>query len=335
MTLLRNIYLFCILCFPAAEVNARGPEPFQPHGKGSGLIFANFHKGITQFSKDNAAFELVRAYLGYEHFLSPEYSARLTLDIGSPDDVSPYSKLRRYAYFKYAYGQYEKNGFTFQFGLISTLHFKLQEQLWERRYMRKAFADEFRLGPSADLGTSVVYRFSRSFEADFSMMNGEGYSRLQMDDKFKYAAGLTFDSGNGLINRAYIDYMKNGTSQVSYTWLTSYTCKKNLNLVFEYNYQQNHDLVKGRDLYGYSLYGKYNLHPSWQLFARFDMLNSNITEDSSIPWHLAEDGSALIAGVQLSPVKGIKIALNYQDWVPRALNLANRSYLFVDMEIKL
>jgi hypothetical protein len=219
--------------------------------------------------------------------------------------------------------------------LIPTLHFKLQEFLWERRYMRKAFADEFRLGPSADLGASVVYAISPRLEADFSMMNGEGYTKLQMDDKFKYTAGVTYYFRDWLINRAYIDYMKNGIAQVSYTWVTSCTHKKNLNLVFEYNYQQNHDQAHGRDLFGYSLYGKYNINPHLQLFARYDMLLSNTEDDSEIPWHLSEDGSALIAGVQLSPVKGIKMALNYQDWVPRALNMGSRSYLFLDMEIKL
>ncbi len=322
--------------FFAFMLTATGQEAgnFEPYGKGTGVIFANFHRGISKASSDNSAFELVRAYLGYEHFLSPEFSARLTLDIGSPDDISPFSKLRRYAYFKYAYGEYQKEKLTIQFGLIGTLHYKLQEKLWERRYMRKAFADEFRLGPSADLGTSAVYTFNNKWEADFTIMNGEGFSRLQMDDKFKFAAGLTFDLDK-ITNRLYIDYMHNEVSQVSYCWVTSYTHTKNLNLVFEYNYQQNHNLAKNRDLYGYSLYGKFNIHPQYQLFSRFDMLKSNLAKSANIPWNLPGDGSALIAGLQYTPVKGIKMALNYQDWVPRAANLPSNSYIFLDMEIRL
>jgi hypothetical protein len=319
----------------AMALSAQEEQEFTPYGKGSGVIFTNFHKGISEASSDEAAFELVRAYLGYEHFLSPEFSARLTLDIGSPDDISPFSRLRRYAYFKFAYGQYHKDNLTLRFGLIGTLHYKLQETLWERRYMRKAFADEFRLGPSADLGTQVVYSFSKSIEADLTLMNGEGFTRLQMDDKFKYAAGLTWNKNNGLINRIYIDYMHKEVSQITYTWVSSYTYRQNLNLVFEYNHQQNFNLQKDQDLYGYSVYGKYNIHPGYQLFARFDMLKSNTTEGNTLPWHLAEDGSALVGGVQYSPVKGIKIALNYQDWVPRAVNAPNRSYIYLDMEIKL
>lgn len=308
---------------------------FKPNGKSSGIIFANFHQGISSAASNLSAFELVRAYLEYKHFLSQELSARITLDVGSPDDVSPYSRIRRYAYFKYAYGEYSHESLKVQFGLISTLQFKLQEELWERRYMKKAFADEFKLGPSADLGASVSYDFSPSFQADITMMNGEGYTRLQMDDAFKYAIGLTYSYKDQFINRFYMDYMKNGIAQSTYTWVSSYTHKNNLNLVFEYNHQFNNNLSSGRELYGYSLYGKYNLKPTYQLFARYDILRSNALSEGENPWHLAEDGSMLIAGLQVAPVKGLKVALNYQDWVPYAANMPTKSFIFLDMEIRL
>jgi len=331
----------CISCLFVAFILGSFPawsqqvDEFQPYGYGEGRIFANFHKGISPASSDEAAFELVRAYLGYRHNLSPEISARITLDIGSPDDISPYSRLRRYAYFKYAYVQYLKNDFTFQFGLIGTLQFELQEQLWERRYLKKAFADEFKLGPSADLGALIEYRFSEILQADLTMMNGEGYTRLQMDDVFKYAIGATLSYPGSLINRIYVDFMRGPFNQLTYTWVSSYTHKKNLNLTFEYNYQQNTNLLGHHDLFGYSIYGKYNITSGYQLFARYDMLKSNIPPGRTNPWHLAEDGSMLIGGIQYSPLKSVKVALNYQDWVPWAANLPTRSYVYIDLEIKL
>jgi hypothetical protein len=331
--------LFCIsailLALNLSNATAQEVESFKPYGKASGLIFANFHKGISSASSNASAFELVRAYLEYKHNLSTEFSARITLDVGSPDDISPYSRIRRYAYFKYAYGEYTRENLKIQFGLISTLQFKLQEDLWERRYLKKAFADEFKLGSSADLGASVVYDFNPSFKADFTMMNGEGYTRLQMDDAYKYAIGLTYSFRDQFINRFYMDYMKNGIAQSTYTWVSSYTHKNNLNLVFEYNHQYNNNLAEGRDLYGYSMYGKYNLTPAYQLFARYDILKSNVMNEGENPWHLAEDGSMLIAGLQFIPVKGIKLALNYQDWVPLAANMPTQSFIFLDMEIRL
>lgn len=314
---------------------AQEETSFKPYGKPSGLIFANFHQGISSEASNASAFELVRAYLEYKHFLSSEFSARITLDVGSPDDISPYSRIRRYAYFKYAYGEYAKEKLKVQFGLISTLQFKLQEELWERRYLKKAFADEFKLGPSADLGASVVYDFHPSLKADLTMMNGEGYTRLQMDDAFKYALGITYSYRKQFINRFYMDYMKNGIAQSTYTWVTSYTHKNNLNLVFEYNHQFNNNLSEGKELYGYSLYGKYNLTSTYQIFTRYDILKSNSMAEGENPWNLVEDGSMLIAGIQFVPVKGIKIALNYQDWVPLAANMSTKSFLFLDMEFRL
>jgi hypothetical protein len=53
------------------------------------------------------------------------------------------------------------------------------------------------------------------------------------------------------------------------------------------------------------------------------------------PWNLQEDGSAIISGIQYTPIKHVKIALNYQDWVPYAANMDNESYVFLNLEIAL
>jgi len=308
---------------------------FQPYGRVTGVIYSNFHHGITKTPGSDAAFEITRVYLGYNHYLTPEINARITVDIGSPDDISPFSKLRRYAYFKFAYAAYEKENLELQFGLIGTLHYKLQEQLWERRYLRKAFADEFKIGPSADLGVLAIYRFTPLLSADVTMMNGEGFTRLQMDDSFKYGLGLTYGKQEQWINRIYADYMKNTEAQLSWAVVSSVTLRKKLNLTIEYNYQYNYGLTRGHDLYGWSAYGKFNLKPQYQLFVRYDQLRSNIPEGEVNPWHLSDDGSALIAGIEYSPVKPVKIALNYQDWVPWAANLDSRAFIYLNMEIRL
>ncbi len=336
---MRMRVLLCTLLFLSGllplNTEAQEDSLFLPSGKVSGVIYSNFHQGITRTPGSDAAFEITRVYLGYEYLMTPEISGRITLDIGSPDDISPFSKLRRYAYFKFAYVAYEKEKLEMQFGLIGTLHYKLQEQLWERRYLRKAFADEFKIGPSADLGFQAVYHFSPLLTADFTMTNGEGFTRLQMDDAFKYGAGLTIGRQESWISRVYADYMKNGETQISWAAVTSATFMKRLNLTFEYNYQHNYALTPGHHLFGWSAYGKYNLGQRSQLFARFDQLRSNIPGGQTHPWHLADDGSALVGGFQYAPVKPLKIALSYQDWVPWAANLDTRAFLFLNMEIRL
>jgi len=332
-------YLFPFVLFTfflfGNSIKAQEKEEFKPYGKAFGRIFANFHDGISEASSEEAAFDLVRAYLGYEHFLSEEFSAKINLDIGSPDDLSEFSKIRRYAYFKNAYVQYKKSGLTYQFGLISLKQFDLQELIWERRYMKKTFADEYKLGSSADLGMMAEYKFSDKFTADVTMMNGEGYSSLQSDDVFKYAAGATFTPFKSLILRGYCDYMKDEVAQITPVAFISYTYKDNFNIAGEYNYQFNNNHKEGEDLYGYSIFSKYNLSKKLQLFARYDQLSSNIPDEKTTPWQLSKDGTALIGGIQFAPIKGIKVALDYQDWYPRAANMSNKSYIFLDLEVRL
>ena len=106
---------------------------FVPSGKPFATIFANFHQGITGSAKEEAAFELVRGYLGYEYNFSPEFYAKINVDVGSPNDLSLYSKARRYAYFKNAYLRFMHKSLTIDFGLIDMRQFKLQEAVWERR----------------------------------------------------------------------------------------------------------------------------------------------------------------------------------------------------------
>ncbi|HDR50399.1 MAG TPA: hypothetical protein ENN90_02095, partial [Mariniphaga anaerophila] len=100
-------------------------ETFEPSGKPFATLYANFHRGFTGSAVDEAAFELVRGYLGYEYFFSPEFYAKINLDVGSLDDLSPISRIRRYAYFKNAFLRYSQKQLQIEFGLISLKQFKL------------------------------------------------------------------------------------------------------------------------------------------------------------------------------------------------------------------
>ncbi len=64
-------------------------------------------------------------------------------------------------------------------------------------------------------------------------------------------------------------------------------------------------------------------------------MESNILEGETYPWHLAGDGTALIAGVQFRPIKNIKAALNYQDWYPWAANLQGGGFIYLNLEVKM
>ncbi len=331
---MKAIFILFPLLFITVYVFPQESE-FQPYGNPFATLYANFHKGITGSATDEAAFELVRGYLGYEYHLSEDFYAKINLDVGSPEDISPYSKLRRYAYFKNAFLRYTKSDFNIEFGLISLKQFKLQEDIWERRYLMKTLADEYRLGSSADLGVNFNYKFNEIFDADFTIMNGEGYSSLQMDDTFKYQVGSTIQFPKNLTTRLVYDFTKNEIYETTFLVFVSYDWNKKWNLAGEYVFRKNDSWKEDYNRNGFSFYGKYNLTSKYQLFARYDIVRSVVLEGDSNPWNLSSDGTALIAGIQFNPIKNVKLALNYHDWYPWAANAEGGGFIFFDLEVKM
>lgn len=336
---MKNYVYFSTLCaillISSLHVRAQAsmPEDEKPHGEPIIRIFTNFHTGI--FSEDDdAAFEIRRAYFGYRYFLTPRYEIALKLDIGSPNDASEYSLLRRFAYFKNAYLRYKYKKLTTQFGIVDVYSFSLQEAYWAHRYIEKSFMDEFEFGPAADLGWSISYEFTDRVNADFGIYNGEGYTKLQADNAFKAGLGVSVFPLKGLVLRVYGDYIRNGAVQTTFAGFAGYKYRDKFIGGVEYNYQMNNNYSEGQDKYGYSAYGSWNFTSNWQVFARFDQVYSNVLPDEEQPWDLASDGSRMIGGIQYSPIRQVKIALNYQDWVPYAKNAANASYLYLNFEYK-
>ena len=315
--------------------NAFSQEEFKPSGKPFATIYANFHQGITGSAADVAAFELVRGYIGYEYTFSPEFFAKINVDVGSPDDLSDYAKARRYAYFKNAYLQYTHNRLEVEFGLISMKQFKLQEDIWERRYLMKTVADEYQLGSSADLGVNFNYAFTKNISADFTIMNGEGYSNIQTDNIFKYSIGSTVWLTKGFVSKLFCDFTHNKINESTILFFTSYDYNKKWNIAGEFVFRENDGWEANHNIFALSVYGKYNLTGKYQLFARYDRITSNIPEGKTNPWNLASDGTALVAGIQFNPIKNIKMALNYHDWYPWAANAEGGGFIYLDLEVKM
>ncbi len=296
-------------------------------------VFSNFKKGITE-SDNSSAFEVRRVYLGYSGAINEHFNAEVKLDIGSPEDLSQYSLIRRYAYFKTAGLSYKKGRFSASFGLFDMLQFKTQEQFWGYRYIAKSFQDEYKFGASADLGAGVKYRINDFLEADATISNGEGYNNLQADDSYNKGFGLTFKSKRGVLIRGYYDFIKKETLQNDIVLFLGYQHSL-FRLGGEYNRKFNSSFLMNHDLMGYSFYGTYFLNDKWEVFGRYDILRSNEAESDAQPWNLARDGSAVISGLQYKPTKGVFMSLNYQDWVSYAKNGTDRAFLFFNLQFEL
>ena len=71
-----------------------------------------------------------------------------------------------------------------------------------------------------------------------------------------------------------------------------------------------------------------------KLFARYDDLNSKKLDGESEPWQIAKDGQLMLAGVEYSPVKGVKITPNVRLWNPDANGAENTTFLYLSAELK-
>jgi hypothetical protein len=324
------VILLLVLTYPLHAQDDSQGEEFK--GIVSGRIYSNFNYRVNSPNR-STSFALTRAYFGFERQLNEHFSANVKLDVGSPEDLSEFSRINRYAYFKNAGITYKNGPVTAWGGLFDMIQYKVQESFWGYRYLFKSYMDEYRFGPSADLGAGVRYNFSNAVESDFVISNGEGYSSPQRDDNYKAGWGITFRPSERIILRGYYSIFLVNTPQMTFSGFAGYN-NGNFRIGGEYNHQLNYRFNANRNRFGYSFYSTYIFSAQWEVFLRYDHLFSNVVGENDIPWNLPEDGSALIGGIQFTPVKNIHLTLDYQDWVEYAGNGEKEQILYVHLEVR-
>ncbi len=323
------------ITFLLLAITARAQEEteFKPSHQMSGLIFTDLVTNVGPTTAQTNGFEVARAYFGYKNNFLPNWSARITLDIGAPDDASEFQLERRFAYFKYAGLQYKKDRFEGAFGIIAMHAFKDQEKFWGRRYMMHSFMDRYKFGPSADIGAFGSYKVTDWFKAEVTVSNGEGNNKIQEDSEFKYAVGTRFDFLKYFVARFYFDYAPHdGGDMKTYSSFLGFKTKK-FSLAGEANYQEHYRFNEG-DRFGYSMYTTYWITEKFDVFWRYDILHSNILEGEDVPWNISSDGSEMRTGVEYFINKHVRASVNYRDWVPWASNLDASQYAYLNVEIK-
>ncbi len=307
---LRAAMLILFLLSGLRAVSGQSDSIFKPYGKPVFLVFSNMHSSISK--EGNAgAFEITRMYLGYEYFFGKSLFARANIDIGDPG----VGGLHMTAYVKNAFLQYRTSRFSGRIGMISTDQFNLIEKQWGHRYIFKTLQDEYGFGPSADIGAAVEFSPAKLISFDASVLNGEGYKKHQSDSVFKYTFGMTMKPSEGLQLRVYTDFMKKEFTQKTVSLFAGYTCE-GLSTGFEYSLQKNNKMISNHDFSGISAFASLKLPGKFSIMARYDQLWSATSSAETTRWNYAEDGQMFMAGLEFSPVLGVRIAPVFTGWRP-------------------
>ncbi|WP_423129579.1 porin [Gaoshiqia sp. Z1-71] len=322
-----SVLIWAVLC-AAVLGRAQTTDEFKPAGKPFMRIFSNYHTTVSD-GESASAFEIRRVYLGYEYAFSKNLSMKANLDIGDPG----VGKFELTAYVKNAYVSYQLEKLTVNFGMIPTTQLKLVEDYWGYRYLYRSFQDAYKMYETADMGASVAYAFNDFISADFIITNGEGYKKMQADSAFRTGIGITVLPVKNLTARALYDFSSKTHTQSTVATFIGYT-NDQFSVGAEYNKQHNHSFNEDQDLYGTSFYGTVKASGNVKFFGRYDKLSSNTLTGETEKWNLSKNGELFIAGVEYAPVKGVKIAPNFQGWSPAADSQHFTSTFILNCEFK-
>jgi len=309
----------------------------QNKGKVSTRVYWNFNKDFTKDAPRKNAFEIKRAYFGYEYRINDNISSKVTFDIGKNSSGSDYTAFLKIAQLDWKI----KNNLKLSIGMIGNKQFKFQESIWGYRYMYKTFQDENKFGSSADLGVNAEIKLSDKINLNLFALNGEGYKNVQDDNGFiKIGGNLIYEFDNGFSAKIYYDSQPSieNFNLVNTGYFIGYE-KEKTRIGLEYNEMLNgktyKDPSKDHSLSGFSGYISQNFSENSSVFFRYDSLESNIVSGSSEPWNSGEDGKLMIFGYEYVVTKGFKLNLNYRNYNYNDNSINNKSMVFINAEIKI
>ncbi len=332
---MKKIVLFIISLFIGFEVCSaqKAEQTFPITGKPILTVFTNYKAGLGNVN-NVSGFNLDRAFVGYEGFFAKGFSAKIVMNVETQSDDNGNTKFN--GYLKNAQVDWRGYGFFVSAGLVNLKQFSEQENCWGHRYVFKSFQEEYGIVFCEDIGLVAGYEFSPVISADIAFTNGEGRKFKNMDNRYKYGAGITLKPLKGLILRLYGDiydipkYLEDNMvkrdKQYSIASFAGYA-NKYFSIGAEYNRVFNYKFDSKQDANGYSAYTTINITPKMHIYGRFDYFDTagNMKYDN--------EGHAIICGFEYSPIKQIRISPNYQSW--KSSKGKRENFLLLSVECKI
>lgn len=332
---MRKIVLFITSLFIGFEVCSaqKTEQTFPITGKPILTVFTNYKAGLGNVN-NVSGFNLDRAFVGYEGFFAKGFSAKVVMNVETQSDDNGNTKFN--GYLKNAQVDWRGYGFFVSAGLVNLKQFSEQENFWGHRYVFKSFQEEYGIAFCEDIGVVAGYEFSPVISADIAFTNGEGRKFKNMDNRYKYGAGITLKPLKGLILRLYGDiydipkYLEDNMvkrdKQYSIASFAGYA-NKYFSIGAEYNRVFNYKFDSKQDANGYSAYTTINITPKMHIYGRFDYFDTagNMKYDN--------EGHAIICGFEYSPIRQIRISPNYQSW--KSSKGKRENFLLLSVECKI
>lgn len=328
---MKKVFPILLLIIICASSNSIAQESY-PSGTPIGRIFADFKYSVDR-DIDYQGFNVNRAWLGYKYLIDEHFSAQVIIDIGAPLGTEDLSS-KRYAFFRNALVSYNIDKLTVSIGLTDTRSAKTELKLWGKRYLSRPFLLNYKFTNIADIGIIVDYNISDIISIDASILNGEGYTKIESDNSQLYSMGITLTPVEGLTLRAYADTYKRDDAAKNTLSATGGYQHEKFALAFGYNYKTDFDWTDGNNTGGFTTFGAINLTPKMELFGRYDMLKSVILEGDTEGWNIDNDGSLVVAGIQYKFRKQIKASVNYQAWNPASSDSESWRFIQANMEFR-
>jgi len=329
----KNFIATFIIIFIFNPVKSQNSQNSQNSGKPIAEIFTDFHYSLKP-SASTTGFNVNRAYFGYNYIADENFSATIKLNLGNPDDVLPVIEPRRYAYLREVSILYSKDKLNLTMGMTTTRLFDFQQRFWGKRYVANTFQSLNNYGPTADLGIIADYKFSDIVDVDITLMNGEGYYKVQLDNNVKPSLGITITPIKELAFRVYYDLIRiQGLWQKTYVGFAGFKNDK-VTIGGEINYKSNLDLVKGHNAWGFSGTGAVSLTNKLEFFTRYDYTTSVIVPGDASQWNLSKVGKFLINGFQYTFNNIVKVALDNQVYFPTDKTKAITDLIFINAVFK-
>jgi len=327
-------FLLAVLLTAIVNTSAQNSDDaFKAHGKPVVKVFADWHQGFgdSDFT-DYSGFQLSRGVLGYEHFFSPNISAKVIVDMDDPGS----GKLTEVAYMRNAYVAYNGDELSAYFGIIGLKQFKEQENNWGYRYIYKSAMDHYKFNNSVDAGFYVKYNVLDWLNVDVTLTNGDGAkSQQDVEGKYRTGYGFTLKPISGFTLRAYYDVLYapestpgivNENQSALALFLGYQTDKMRIGAEYDKLLNYKYDAADDREIY--SVYASYKFIRDFQAFVRYDILNADVAGDSE---------EVFMAGVEYSVVKGVKVSPNFRYGnyaFSSSIPSGEGSFIFMNFEYK-